>query len=572
MEPNSTIALDGAALNLKRKRDTRCVAHLTGSSAPTNLVIKQMRLVGSEGKPADFGSGISRSLVRYYLNYKKSGMPKRLMFYKNGEWFDYPKDVVDLVKKDFEIKKAAVEVELDGQDVVLDFLHMYSVDLKTGLQQPIAWIDEVGGCFFPEVFAGFDEEPNNLGEQEGGENHDANEPHEIKLHLSIEINGADESKLGEYSGESNVVAKDVEADSHDSMNKMGSKNVVAAIRQDQDVDLDAYTESAYGKLDVDSVQKMFLTGMTTLGVTNADIVEIYRSSGLSMQARLDLFQKQAEITKGVHGDANVRYAWLACSKEELSTMMEYGLGHKGLSASKCIYGFGVHLAAVSHPYACAPYFDVDENGIKHLVLCRVIMGNMELLRPGSGQLRPSGCEYDNGVDDIQCPKYYVVWNMNINTHIYPEFVVSFKAPLDAEGNGCSTESKKNGSGDSTVDTGKAASVPANTRRTPKSPWLPFRMLFAAIRNRVPPDAMFLIRAHYAQLTVCKVASIDAYVLNDEISLMYHAALVQSKKISRADFVMKLRLIVGDDLLRSAITNLQVKGPDGELNGANIKQE
>ncbi|GAU41476.1 hypothetical protein TSUD_237260 [Trifolium subterraneum] len=383
MEPNPAKALDGAALSLKRKRATQCVAHLTGASAPSNLIIKQMRLVGDEGKPADSGPGISRSLVRYYLNYKKSGMPKRLMFYKNGEWFDYPKDAVDLVKKNFEIKKAAVEVELGGHNVVLDFLHMYSVDLKTGLQQPIAWTDELGCCFFPEVFA--------------------------------------------------------------------------AIEQEQDVDLDAYTESAYGKLDIDSVQKMFLTGMTTLGVTNADIVEIYRSS-----------------------------AQLFC------------IWH--------FYGFPVQY--------CAPYCDVDESGIKHLVLCRVIMGNMEILRPGSGQLRPSGCEYDNGVDDIQHPKYYVVWNMNINTHIYPEFVVSFKAALDAEGNVCSNESKKNGSGDSTVDTGKAASVPANTRRTPKSPWLPFPVLFAAIRNRVPPNVMFLIRPHYAQL--------------------------MSKKISRADFVMKLR--------------------------------
>lgn len=61
------------------------------------------------------------------------------------------------------------------------------------------------------------------------------------------------------------------------------------------------------------------------------------------------------------------------------------------------------------------------------------MGNMELLRLGSDQFHPSGCEYDNGVDDIESPNYYVVWNMNMNTHIYPEFVVSFKAPLDAEG-------------------------------------------------------------------------------------------------------------------------------------------
>jgi hypothetical protein len=79
------------------------------------------------------------------------------------------------------------------------------------------------------------------------------------------------------------------------------------------------------------------------------------------------------------------------------------------------------------------YCDMDENGIKHLVLCRVIMGKMELLRPSNDQCCSSGYEYDNGVDDIQSPEHYVVWNMNINTHIYPEFVVSFKAPLDVEG-------------------------------------------------------------------------------------------------------------------------------------------
>lgn len=112
---------------------------------------------------------------------------------------NYPEDVVNLVKKDFKIKKAAIEVELDGQKVVLDFLLMYHVPLKTGLQQPIAWIDEERNYFFPKDFAGSAEEPNNIKEHEGEESLDAKDPHEIKLHLSIEINGADESKLGEYS-------------------------------------------------------------------------------------------------------------------------------------------------------------------------------------------------------------------------------------------------------------------------------------------------------------------------------------------------------------------------------------
>ncbi|RHN54798.1 putative poly(ADP-ribose) polymerase, catalytic domain-containing protein [Medicago truncatula] len=219
----------------------------------------------------------------------------------------------------------------------------------------------------------------------------------------------------------------------DSNDKVGSENTVVDIKQEPDVNLDAYTEYAFENLDVDSVQRMFLTGMTFLGFIESDIVEVYRNSGKSMQIRLDLFKMQVDITKEVKGDANVRYAWFASSKEELSTMMEHGFSHYELSPPKCLYGFGVHLATLPHPYVCSLFCDVDENGTKYLVLCRVIMENMELLRPNSDQVRPSGYEYDNGVDNIQCPKYYVVWNININTHIYPEFVVRFKSSLEAEG-------------------------------------------------------------------------------------------------------------------------------------------
>lgn len=60
---------------------------------------------------------------------------------------------------------------------------------------------------------------------------------------------------------------------------------------------------------------------------------------------------------------------------------------------------------------------------------------MELVRPGSRQCHPSREEFDSGVDDLQNPKYYIIWNMNMNTHIYPEYVVSFKVSprVSAEG-------------------------------------------------------------------------------------------------------------------------------------------
>ncbi|XP_050907932.1 inactive poly [ADP-ribose] polymerase RCD1 [Lathyrus oleraceus] len=313
---------------------------------------------------------------------------------------------------------------------------------------------------------------------------------------------------------------DVEVDGHDTTNKVGNE-------KDREEELDAYTEPGYERLDIDSIHNIFLTGMATFNINDDDIVDIYRTSSISMQARFELFQKQVDITRVIHGDANVRYGWLACSKEDLSTMMAHGLGHNALSSFNCLYGFGIHLTSITHPYACVSYCDVDENGVKHLVLCRVVMGKTELLRRGNNQIRPSGCEYDNGVDDIQSPKYYVVWNMNINTHIHPEFVVSFKAPLDAEGDVLENLVFE-------MPQVNAAGLLTNTRRVPRSPWLPFPMLFAAIRSRISPKQMLLIKAHYIEL--------------------------MAKKNSHDDFVMKLRLIVGDNILRSVVTNLEYKGP------------
>lgn len=82
----------------------------------------------------------------------------------------------------------------------------------------------------------------------------------------------------------------------------------------------------------------------------------------------------------------------------------------------------------------ARYCDIDENGVRHMVLCRVIMGNMEPLRGDNAQFFTGGEEFDNGVDDVESPKHYLIWNMNMNTHIYPEFVVSFKLSIpNAEG-------------------------------------------------------------------------------------------------------------------------------------------
>jgi hypothetical protein len=80
------------------------------------------------------------------------------------------------------------------------------------------------------------------------------------------------------------------------------------------------------------------------------------------------------------------------------------------------------------------YSDVDENGIVHMMLCRVIMGNVEIVHPGSKQHRPSSDYFDSGVDDLKNPQHYIVWDLNLNRHIYSEFVVTIKLPSKTKGN------------------------------------------------------------------------------------------------------------------------------------------
>ncbi|KAL0313212.1 UNVERIFIED_CONTAM: Inactive poly [ADP-ribose] polymerase RCD1 [Sesamum radiatum] len=190
-----------------------------------------------------------------------------------------------------------------------------------------------------------------------------------------------------------------------------------------------------------------------------------------METRLELFEKQVEITKKYRGDANVQYAWLPCVGGAVQTILKYGVGYYEPLKIERMHGIGMHLIPANGTpirfsfstslrnkigfnfvYAlllsnddcikCANglillffinYFDVDENDTRHLVLCRVIMGNMELVPLGSSQFHPSSEDFDSGVDNLQNPKRYVVWNMNMNSHIYPECVVSFKMTSDVEG-------------------------------------------------------------------------------------------------------------------------------------------
>ncbi|XP_047325286.1 inactive poly [ADP-ribose] polymerase RCD1-like [Impatiens glandulifera] len=539
METQSGKVLDSCSkilIDLKRKQTALHEACLSGINPLDNskkLSSKRRKLNASVNKC------VKKSLVHSYSNFMRSEVPQRLMYHQDGEWCDFSQGFIDLIKNDFQLKRAATQLEFNGHQFFLDFIHMLQLDMETGLQKPIAWIDKAGQCFFPVT--NLDEEDHLL---------ESPDCHDIRLQLEIDINGLDGTKVQECTGDSNPILDphrvkgqptikncDVEVEvSYNNAPELagGNRNHLRVKNLADSID------SRNTDPDTDTVRKMFSTGMGSS--IAAEIVKIYRGCSASMEARLELFHKQVEITKKHRGDANVRYAWLPSTKEMISGTLMYGIGDSGMLKIKSTYGDGVHLMPSSCTITSAKNSDVDEKGVRHMVFCRVIMGNMELLHGGSEQFHPSCEKYDSGVDDLQSPKLYMIWNMNKNTHIFPEYVVSFKVSSDLE---VGNEGLLESSGITTYSQipqmgllgaavggggGGGGRRPFNAARVPQSPWMHFTVLFDAITDKVPPMAMESVRSNYE--------------------------LLLTKKISRDEFVKKLRRIVGDSLLRFAITSLQ----------------
>ncbi|KAL5724883.1 hypothetical protein ACHQM5_008092 [Ranunculus cassubicifolius] len=584
MEVESAKVLDNGrkiVVDMKRKRSARCMAYFTGAAcsdarcsardeSPEGPFKQADRLIDSDDCKSSFEPNVKKSLVRNYSNFMKSELPKRVLFYENEEWSDFPESLIGLLIEDFKMRKAAIEVEFRGSRSLFDFLHMILVDLKTGLQQPIAWIDESGSCFFPEIYSANDD-LHECFQSGGKESHSIlfsdpynnnNNAHEIKLQLEIEVSTDGTLKMEECTeGSSHIKRLKVAENPNNCEQVRDDVNVVVDTKEVIDESKPCHSlPPTNGKLTSDAVRHMFMKGMGSSFCAD----DVQYSFGRMADARLELFEKQVEITKKYRGNANVRFAWLPSSKESASKILMHGLGCVSqLPKPDLSFGIGVHLSSLNCSYTSASYCDVDENGVQHMVLCRVILGNMELVRPGSEQNLPSSENFDSGVNDLRNPEHYIIWNMNMATHIYPEYAVSFKklspnARDDSDSQiavsgvtNSSSQEKLQPVSSPVGSVGNRRQIPDVMEtskgrnsgrmfagRPPKSPWMPFAMLFKAIEDKVPFSKMKLVYQNYS--------------------------LFRTNKITRDELVQRMRWAVGDALLRAAIISLQGKQGGQEL--------
>ncbi|KAH0675382.1 hypothetical protein KY285_023183 [Solanum tuberosum] len=250
----------------------------------------------------------------------------------------------------------------------------------------------------------------------------------------------------------------------------------------------------------DLIKAGFLSGMGQLG-NEIEVVAIHKNSRSTIlgQARSESFRIYSEaMQKKCGGDANIKYAWIGSSKDEICKIISHGFSTITEPKSGNCFGNGVHL----YPTNIDGVFSAveDENGLRHMLLCRVILGNTEVIEASSKQFQPTCPDFDSGVDNYVAPKTYIIWPSNMNSHILPIFLVSFKGPLLL---GNSSKIKK----------------------IPPTPRIKFSNLLRVLSNFLHPSRMVLISKNYEDF--------------------------QKNKISKMVFVQKLRQIAGDtSLLKS----------------------
>lgn len=250
------------------------------------------------------------------------------------------------------------------------------------------------------------------------------------------------------------------------------------------------------------IGKKFVSRLSEIGI-NAQVRCIHRNmfNGSAItHARLSSFQIFTKaVEKKIGGDANVKYGWFGASKDEIDKIIVHGFGYDNIRKNDT-FGQGVVLSVDHSPLESVESAIADDDGIKHILLCRVILGKQELVNRGSMQSHPSSEDFQSGVDDLVSPKKFIIWSSQMNTHILPEFVISFKALTSVN----------------------RPKVEELRLEKPVSPWIPIPNLIAALSKILPPKAI-------KEITKFRCSYIE-------------------HKISRRDMIRGIREVTGDHLL------------------------
>ncbi|KAG0456878.1 hypothetical protein HPP92_024666 [Vanilla planifolia] len=346
---------------------------------------------------------LPEQFVRAFSNFKKSGAPIRFLFFSKGAWLDVDHQAFEELKEGFLAGKTTLKVNCDGKEYLLDFLRMLRIGMDTRRQNSIAWIDVHGRCYFPA---------NAVDESGNQENISEKIDLGLRLGNSLLLPSLSSRPPGRTNANFDCAKEFIGEDTEVSSPRWPDTRT---LRDD-------------GK-SYKVVERLFLSGIKKY-IRDVVVTSIHRCSPStpSGKSRLLSVRLHKSATLKARGRANVKFGWYGTSATDITTIMSYGFrqpnsGRLGSSA----HGVGIHLSPLYSPFSSATLSETDEDDEKHVFLCRVIMGNPEEVPAGSTQDQPSNNSFDTAVDSFVNPNWYVVWSTHMNTHIVPEYIVSFKS-------------------------------------------------------------------------------------------------------------------------------------------------
>ncbi|XP_058192201.1 probable inactive poly [ADP-ribose] polymerase SRO2 [Rhododendron vialii] len=240
-----------------------------------------------------------------------------------------------------------------------------------------------------------------------------------------------------------------------------------------------------------------------------NVAAVHKIPWLGPNGRLEAFRiSLAEMVKKCGGNGNIKHAWYGGSRDEICGIISHGF-RRCRQSDHGEDGFGVHLYPLDFVMDGLLTSAEDEYGLRHLLLCNVILGKTEVVRPSSKQFKPSSNKFDSGVDDLSKPTRMVIWEAYMNSRIFPSYVVSFRAHVLGFGRDQTPVYK------------------------PTTQCVEFSVLIPKLANVLPPSKMALICQYQSEF--------------------------RRKKISRAQLIHRLRQLAGDELLNDVIKTRESDG-------------
>ncbi|MCL7045362.1 hypothetical protein MKW94_012419 [Papaver nudicaule] len=444
----------------------------------------------------------TQALIQNYTNFKQSDVPIRFMYYKNGTWIGFSKDVFEVLKEAFIGSKPIVEVSIDGATYLVDFLRMLQIDLVSGNRRSVSWIDVENKCFFPKFTV----------EEKSDDNCEVVEFPTLKIEIKIDSSKHLSKRKRKNLSHVEDAESDTESSSDDQHSGVKRARVSPMVMEKgkwPNVEILKDEEKNY----ID-IKNIFLSGLRKVdGDVNITSIRRCLHAGPVGVARLQAFQRQMELTKAARGGvSDVRLAWHGTSSESIANIILHGFGLDNKpSASEAAYGDGIYLSPARSPETSAILSEADKNGEKHVLLCRVIMGNIEKVELGSDQCYPSNANFDTGVDNLANPRWYIVWGSHMSKHILPEYIVSYKSSPDHQ-------------------QGLPTGTPILKRENTPSSTMSFPRLFTAMKSSLP------------------ITSIQ------ELESLY--GLFKDGKVPKDVLIRQLRSIAGDQLITSTVHKIR----------------